>query len=941
MKEPSSSLVDRVSPLLDIVLENSSKSVRLLWAKTGDEKSSMNLVQHLADTAVSAAWLWDYWVSSSLKETLSRLTGLSMEDVGRLFVFLSAVHDIGKGTVDFQTLIMNTSEHRYLVGRLRDGGIDIDSVLPLVEDHAFPHNELSGIILKGWLKSRGMKSSRATALCSVVDAHHGRPSDPMTLSPAAQRLKYHPAQWHQFHEELLDAFAEAVEVIEVLQKLAKEQPFAGDAAMLLTGLVIMADWIASNADAFGYETGLSQEERLERAVSRLDLTSPWTFRQLPKDLDAYFQEAFGWSANFSVRPVQRAAVEAARMVEATREPSLFVVEAPTGEGKTEAGLSIAEIVGKATGAQGAFFAAPTMSTSNGLFDRAAHWANRVSASSSVSSLFLAHSKNLLMKSFADLRFNSIAPEVKGGTVVASQWLSGRKKGVLSNFVVGTVDQVLMMALQMKHVMLRHVGLAGKIIIIDEVHAYDAYMSSYLRKTLAWFARYGATVILMSATLPPTVRKKLVASYFEEVSDSVEELEKLENQRSYPLISVANRSGIETLEVEPRDSDFSAKIEVISDDPTVAQDVLNEQLELGGVALIICNTVRRAQELYGQLENQFPGEVELHHAAFVAAHRAEKEERLRGELGPNCSRGHGRPLRKIVVATQVAEQSLDIDADLLITDLAPIDSIIQRAGRLHRHERPAAERPGSLSTPQIYVRGILETAPAPSFDKGTAAIYDPLVLLATFFNLPDSYNRPSDIEALVRHTYALAESQEQGADQVPPEWRAAWLDAVSKSRAQLQVAESRAKDFQLKDPRYADKLIGLFDTLLSDSEEKGNAQVRDAEMTLEVIVIEGTAYGYRAFGSEKTPIADLGDVDYQDAKELAANTLRLPVRMTRRQVDFDAVIDDAEKQTPRSWLSSPMLKGQVALELDADGHGQLGNFEVEYNRKTGLVVKKMT
>lgn len=940
MTEHPESLTNIIASRADMKLESFSKDVRMLWAKSGDEMGSLSLVQHMADSAVVAAWLWDTWVADALKYNLSRLTGLNSSEVGKLYVFLASVHDIGKATVDFQTLVLDRPQFSYLVDNLREAGIEIDELLPRVQEQRFVHGILSGEILRAWSKSHGLLSSRAAALGDIVDAHHGRSSDPQLFKPARQRLKRHSAQWHSFHQELLDAFADVAEVSDVLPKLAAVGPLTGPPQMLLAGLIVMADWIASNADAFGYAVEAGLEIRLRQGIQSLDLTAPWRFRELPEDVSGYFREAFGWPQDFAVRPVQRAAAQVAHKIGDSQLPSIVVIEAPTGEGKTEAGLAIAEIVGKAIGAQGAFLAAPTMSTSNGLFDRASAWAANSSEDGAVASLYLAHSKNRLLENFDRLRFRGIGSEHGGGSVVASQWLSGRKKGVLANFVVGTVDQVLMMSLQMRHLMLRHVGLAGKVVIIDEAHAYDVYMSSYLQQTLRWLARYGVTVILMSATLPPAQRKALVEAYAGEVVE-LGEMHELDASHGYPLITVANANGMQFVEVEQRPVDLVATIEVIDDSLEVLGKLVSEVVSDGGVVLIICNTVKRAQDAFGFLNELFPETVELHHAAFIAAERAVREETLRRELGPTSHRGAGRPELKVVVATQVAEQSLDIDADLLISDIAPMDSLIQRAGRLHRHQRPASDRPGALADPRILVRGVLRSAPVPEFDGGAAAIYDPMVLLATFARFPKSFARPIDVEPLVRTTYELVERKEEAVNEVALEWADAWLTAVAKSEEKQQSAVSRSRTFQVPEPRRAGHIENLFVMLSADEEEKANAQVRDAESTVEVIVLEGTEYGYRPFGIHKTPVSDLGDVDYQSAKELAAHSVRLPARMTRRNSDFDAVIEDAVNQTPTAWMKHPLLKGLIAVQLDHAGEGTLGRFKLRYSQRLGLEVEAMT
>ena len=294
-----------------------------------------------------------------------------------------------------------------------------------------------------------------------------------------------------------------------------------------------------------------------------------------------------------------------------------------------------------------------------------NWARNTTETGAVSSLYLAHSKNQLSKPFRDLRFRDINEDADdpstNGEVVASSWMSGRRRGLLSNIVVGTVDQVLMLALRQRYSMLRHAALAGKIIIFDEIHSYGAYTSDYLATTLEWLAHYGATVIMMSATLPSAEREKLIEAY---TGNSVDG-----NSDAYPLITVASENSLRYVTPEQSPTNLEARIAIIDDAITALEELLEQLLIDGGVALVICNTIARAQEVYSTLIAAYPGEVELHHAGFMAWQRSEKEDQLRQELGPDSHRGEGRPWRKIVVATQVAEQSLDIDADVLVTDLA--------------------------------------------------------------------------------------------------------------------------------------------------------------------------------------------------------------------------------------------------------------------------------
>lgn len=622
----------------------------------------------------------------------------------------------------------------------------------------------------------------------------------------------------------------------------------------------------------------------------------------------------------------------------------MIIEAPTGEGKTEAGLAAAHVLGEKFGAQGVFLAAPTMATANGLFERATQWAQHSSRGGQVASMFLAHSKNQLSKTYRELRYSGIGIDQPGedgtagseGTVVATQWLSGRKTGVLSDFVVGTVDQVLMMALQARHSMLRHVALAGKIVIIDEVHAYDAYMSQYLYRTLEWLARYGTSVILMSATLPPAQRLALAQAYNSQIPRDNQVDEAVLDTPAYPLVSVVNAAGIQSIKVAPRPTDAEIRTNFLGDSLPELTSKLQELLDDGGIALVICNTVARAQDAYRALAAGFPGEVELHHAAFIASQRSEKEDLLREKLGPKSRRGQGRPQRLIVVATQVAEQSLDIDADVLITDIAPIDLIIQRIGRVHRHVRPREDRPTGLREPQLFIRGVNRDAEVPDFDGGARAIYGEKLLLATMAYIPRVFRRPDDVAPLVRKVYA-------DNPEIPDDWTEAWQKACEDSAAKRDKAVGRAESYRFPSPANAQDLGCLFEKTYNNSvgigvEERGLAQVRDADFTVEVVAIQTTEYGYTPFGAD-IEILDGQVPAFAQARVLAGNTVRLPARMTRGDTDFEKVISALEKQTPAEWKESALLKGQVALRFDEFGSAGLGRFSLNYTSELGLIVTK--
>ena len=907
-------------------LNSLSLQARALWAKSGDETGSLSLPQHLGDTACVAAYVFDFWIADQMKARLSENLKLSKGQLRTLYIWLASLHDLGKATISFQTQIEQNPDFAHLVHQVAATGLPLRKSLQEAGLARMPHGISSGVILTQWLLSFGMKRRTALWLTSAVDAHHGMASRSEERDVIESILMEYPTAWKKVHREFIDTLTDLTGVQDTLRALNASKVLLAADAQILAGLIVFADWIASNQDAFPMDARGTQAERLKRGIEATDLTQPWAPIVPPEDIDELYRTSFQWPNSYSARSVQRAMTEVAGEI---TQPSIIILEAETGVGKTEAALTAAHIIGRQTGAQGVYFAAPTMATANGLLERTISWSQATAADGSVASLYLAHSKNQLSEPFQRLKVRGVAEDDTHsghGAVVASSWMSGRRRGLLSNIAIGTIDQVLMLALEQRYSMLRHVALAGKIIIFDEVHAYDAYTSDYLETTLEWLAYYGATVILMSATLPPDRRRTLIRAYSEQ--------DLPETSSAYPLITVADENSARYVTPAPSPTNMVAPIELIDDDLDSLQSLIEQLLTDGGCALVICNTIARAQSAYEQLAKTYGTDVELHHAGFMAWQRSEREDVLRTALGPQASRGNGRPYRKIVVATQVAEQSLDIDADVLITDIAPMDLIIQRAGRTHRHPRPETDRPSGLRVPKIYIRGVTQTADGIEIDGGAQAIYDPKILLATFIHFPDSFRRPDDIAELVRTTYA-----EQG-DSIPPALRPAWEEAVNKSLERESTAHERSSAYRLQAPRGLRNLDALFSKVgaairLGD-EEKGAAQVRDAEPSVEVIPVVRTDYGYRPFGTDKE-ILDGAELDYPTARHLASSTVRLPTRMTRYGNDFEEVISDLEISTPETWSRHFLLRGQLALVLDEAGKRTTGRFSVQYSSSLGIEI----
>ena len=365
------------------------------------------------------------------------------------------------------------------------------------------------------------------------------------------------------------------------------------------------------------------------------------------------------------------------------------------------------------------------------------------------------------------------------------------------------------------------------------------MNVYLDRVLTWLASYGVPVVLLSATLSEARCTALVDAYRRGLrlaaGERVPKRPAPETVRTpFPCLVAAGRERTEVVPTSASGRRSTVRVRRLTRDALVP--LLTESLADGGCALVVRNTVRRAQETYELLRETFGEDVSLNHARFTIRDRLAKDDDLLRRFGPPRARP-SRPHRAIVVATQVVEQSLDVDFDLLVSDLVPIDLVLQRMGRLHRHER---RRPVRLTTPTCYVDWLPATASDdPAVEAGAKAIYgeqDMLMSAAALDRVlggPGIVTVPDDVHDLIEAVY--------GADApVPPRWQGAVAQARQEHDVQRKKKHDAAKAFLLEEPERAGartSLIGWLHTTASDSEDKGRAQVRDGEDSLEVILLE--------------------------------------------------------------------------------------------------------
>ncbi|WP_255342303.1 CRISPR-associated helicase Cas3' [Nocardiopsis sp. CNT312] len=958
-----------------------SAPARSVWAKHDRRTDGwLPLWRHMADSAAVAGRLWDHWLPDQVRRRIADALQGGAGTARTLTVFLACTHDIGKATPAFACQV------EQLADPMRRHGLDVPLEKRIRQDRKLaPHGLAGQLLIQEWLVERHGWAKRATLPFTIVaGGHHGVPPE----AGAIEALRSHPhmlrtrgsePEWKAVQYELLDHAAAATGAADHLAEwsgVKLPQPVQ----VLLTAVVIAADWIASNPDLFPLFPGDRQHDpdRAEHAWRLLDLPAPWRPRDPGPDTGDLFEARFDLPPGAKVRPVQEAAVTAARDLGGA---GLLMVEAPMGEGKTEAALAAAEILAAHTGAGGCFFALPTMATGNAMFPRLLSWLERlpVPEGHTRHSVHLAHSKAALNRDFTRLMWSSgrsahIDPD--GGTdhwdhradevrtsaeLVAHHWLRGRKKGMLASFAVGTIDQLLFVGLKTRHLALRHLAVAGKVVVVDEAHAYDTYMGRYLDRSLSWLGAYGVPVVVLSATLPARRRRALAEAYAG-VRSSDADFAPLAQEDAYPLVTAVKRGGAPAL-YRPAASGRSTRVslERLGDGLDALAERLSAELADGGNALVIRNTVARVHDTAERLRERFGHEsVTVAHARFLDLDRAANDEDLLRRFGsPDevAELDGGRPTGPhVVVASQVAEQSLDIDFDLLVTDLAPVDLMLQRMGRLHRHMRGSGQgdRPPRLRTARCIVTGADWSSGVPTPLSG-AKIYGPYLLLRTAAVLEgrlaaadtgdaaaSAVSLPDDISPLVQAVYGDAPLGPRG-----------WHSAIDRQREGFEVslAEQRhkAEGFLLGDVgRDGRSLVGWVAAGAGDADDTraGRQQVRDTPDTIEVLVlqrrVDGTVAtvpwlsegrGGRELPTEAVPPDEL-------ARTVAACGLRLPFEFTFEQTAMKA-IEELEDDVFPAWQAKEChwLAGELLLILDEECRRQLSGFLLHYSRSDGLKVSR--
>jgi CRISPR-associated endonuclease/helicase Cas3 len=626
-----------------------------------------------------------------------QMGGVNEDALCEWFSFWLALHDLGKFSISFQgqraDLVTSLQGSPSTLGRpnVRHDSLGMHFWCEFLEPK---------VEAEGWFGDNADVFVGLGYWVRAVTGHHGQP-------PLAE-VTHLP---HHFRPQDIAAaqeFAAAARAL-LLPQRAAQVACAMDAEAFerackelswwVAGVAVLADWIGSNADVFKYRDNPSTslqgywQEALVMADAALVASGVLPVqRQVAMSFDALFP------AIAHPSPLQAWAAN----VPLDAGPQIHLLEDVTGAGKTEAAVMLAHRLMASGCAEGFFIGLPTMATANAMYGRIASVYDKLFGSEA--SLVLAHGRKTLVEAFAASVIEPGADENdpqqldESATQRCLQWLADHnKRALLAPAGVGTVDQALLGVLQSKHQSLRLLGLTRKVLVIDEVHACDAYMQRTLELLLEFHARAGGSAILLSATLTGQMKTALLEAFAKGCRQSAPNLV----ASAYPLatswsaLQVGPLAALAEVPMATR-PDVRRTLQVRCESNVAAViEGIKAALDAGQCVAWIRNTVGDALAAQAEFLLHVPADrITLFHARYALGDRLDIEEQVLAHFGPTST--PNMRAGRLLIATQVAEQSLDVDFDLLVSDLAPIDRIIQRAGRLRRHVRNALGQ--RLTTP---------------------------------------------------------------------------------------------------------------------------------------------------------------------------------------------------------------------------------------------------
>ncbi|MBK5237789.1 MAG: CRISPR-associated helicase Cas3' [Actinomycetales bacterium] len=713
-----------------------------LWGKLDGLSNSYSLLRHLLDTSASAQVLWDRWLRPGLRTLIADVIAGGDEQAARsLVATVAGLHDVGKANKVFQGQLFNDrrgSHFSKITAQLLDGGYDVSRPegqipglpLPPMYKAILRRHEAVGMFTVAGKWPTGSDTCAASWASTVVGGHHGRfhprVDSKQTDTASADRFLsgLTVGLWGEQQQAHHEAVMRANSVTEDQLNRGLTAEDSSTVIILLTGLVMLADWLASDEGAV-LAGAKCQVDPIGDPSSWVDARREYFVSTVGETLGIYespqnpLLDIMGPFAD-SLSPLQKAAQEVGR--------GLWIATETTGAGKTEAAM----LRHVAIPGEGIMFALPTRATTDAMFERIGGY---FAGTKNAASLLHAHRT---LNAF----YSTEAPQAG---LHSTSWLTDTRNALFAPVAVGTCDQVLLGGLKQKNTPVRLLALANRHIVIDEVHTFDHYQAALLEELLTWWGKTDTRVTLLSASLATTVgaryveaysggQAKVVADYpgYITVEDGLATSTSVQSQRSYSL-------GIRVHQCTPD--------ELI--DTHVKQALAFRQLYPDARIAVVVNQVDRAIEI-GRLLAASGNRTIVLHSRMAAGHRTAITRELHEVAGKNSvERG------VFVVGTQLIESSLDLDFDFMISDLAPAPSLIQRAGRLWRSTPAVSGQWGSHRFPRPSSDPVLDviavTEPDGSLASWACLPYLPGELNRTLSALSlvgDAIKIPFDVQHLV-------------------------------------------------------------------------------------------------------------------------------------------------------------------------------------------------
>lgn len=873
------------------------------WGKAEKDGTLYHLLPyHCLDVAAVAGQWWA--ASSTIRRSFCNLSSdFSEEQIKAWILFFAALHDYGKFDIRFQLRSIQTwhflypkaesfhslpSEHdcrHYYHGEsglfwfMQDHndiiGLELNNPTAGLSFLNDPYEPVSAQWLswKVWLET--------------VTGHHGH-IKPSEFVPDVTLPSSYDQRLAEVDRQARKEWFGALERLFLFPAGISHDDTPPQCSLLMAGFCSVADWLGSRCD-----------------------NNNFSYLQKPTNLEYYFKEKSDNDARRILdfagiisRPHSYSGVKALLKNEYSPhsvqtlvddlplKTGLTIMEAPAGSGKTEAALSYAWRLVHASLADTIVFALPTQATANAMLERIELLATKLFDEHP--NVLLAHGSASFNSAFTDLKHRALTGyESEDGWVQCSEWLAeSRKRIFLGQIGICTIDQVLISVLPVRHRFVRGFGLGRSILIVDEVHAYDVYMYGLFEEVLSQQKMSGGSAILLSATLPERYRRQLCAAWSANL--------KQEGRTTpYPLLTWTDGEDFKHFIVDRKQS--PEKIIVKIEPIRISEMKLNVDIfqriiaaaETGAQVAIVCNLVDVAQGVARELRSLTNVQVDLFHARYCFSHRKEKELSVIKFFGPQGDRSVGR----ILVATQVIEQSLDIDFDWIITQLCPIDLLFQRIGRLHRHVRD--NRPAGFKTP----------------------------LCTVLLPEGDNYGVHSLIYPNKRILWRTAEMllSAPSSKIVFPDAYRAWIETCYQEDAWKNEPEEMTEIYEKFKSEIEEiqkyKARFMIDTAMNpftDTDERVMAITRDGDMNLTVVPYCQTVQGKMLLDGTVLERQD----EYERHESLALNSIGVPKSW---RYCFDKPEDG------RFWL---------AMEYKGDGYsGCSNNVIFHYHKDIGLEKQK--